>query len=90
MNKNKVVFLCDIINFILGIMIIIMVIALFFDIEARMIMIPAILCFGGIMNLLTAAKYDAKRKRFITNAFWIVGCALQIGAMISIIKIWRS
>lgn len=90
MERKKEIFLFDIINFVIGVAIVGMTILLFLDFKAHAIMIPGILCLGGMMNLLAAAKSNMKRRQLSTIIYWIVGFTLQGGAIISIIDIWRN
>ncbi|RDU24190.1 hypothetical protein [Anaerosacchariphilus polymeriproducens] len=90
MERKKEIFLFDIINFVIGFIILGMTIVLFLDFKAHIIMIPGILCLGGMMNLLAAAKSDIKRRRISTIIYWIAGFTLQGGAIISIINLWRN
>lgn len=90
MKKRSVNFLCNIVNFVLGLLIITMSVIFFLDIRNHAILIPAILCLGGMMNLLVAAKCDIKVQRVSSIAYWIAGVVLQGGAIVSIIKLWRS
>lgn len=90
MKKNKMIFLCNITNFILGLLVIGMAIVFFLNIRRHSFLIPGILCLGGMMNLLKAAKGDDKLQRLSTITYWMIGLVLQGGAIISMIEIWRS